>query len=170
MPPTDSYSYYYTFEAKLINENGSILLTLPGVGFTDVIETADHGKKFLAYEYDYLAIPYRTYTHVYSLSEQSTKSVSHLVERNDAAYAWPNPASGQVHIPVVLPDGVNSGSLVITDMGGRRMLTYPVSSSTTHVLLPARQLAAGTYIYQVVTGETKSEPKKMIIRQAGSGL
>jgi hypothetical protein len=161
--PTDQ-SYYYTFEARLINEQGGVLLSLPGVGYTEVLETTDHGKKFLAYEYNYSVIPYRTYTHVYSLPESPTKSVNLAVDRNKA-YAWPNPASDQVHVPVFLPDGVNTGSLVITDMSGRGLFTYPVTSGTDHVVLPARQLAPGTYLYQVMAaGRFLAEPKKMIIR------
>ena len=50
--PTE-LSYYFTFESKLINENGAILLTVPGAGFTEVLESAEHGKKFLVYQYDY---------------------------------------------------------------------------------------------------------------------
>jgi hypothetical protein len=162
--PTET-SYFYTFRTKLINEQGTILLTLPdGVGYTEVLETTEHGKKFLAYEYDYSVIPYRTYTHVYSLPESATKSVNRQNEQPDA-YAWPNPSSSQVHIPVALPDGVKTGSLVITDTGGRGLFTYPVSSVDNHVLLPARQFSPGTYLYHVVAGGSIiSEPRKMIIR------
>ena len=157
-------SYYYTFEARLINEQGTIILSLPGVGYTEVLETADHGKKFLAYEYDYSVIPYRTYTHVYGLPESATKSVDRQNEQPEA-YAWPNPSSSQVHIPVALPDGINTGSLVITDMGGHGLLTYPITSADNRVLLPARQFSPGTYLYHVVAGGSIiSEPRKMIIR------
>jgi len=161
--PTE-LSYYYTYEAMLINENGTTLLTLPGVGYAQVIETAGHGKKFLAYEYNYSVIPYRTYTHVYSLPEQATRSVSSSVTGFSAGNAYPNPASHQVTIPVTLPEAVESGSLDIMDLNGRNVLSYPITGSTGNVLLPARQLVPGTYLYQINTESTSSGAKKLVVR------
>ena len=161
--PTE-LSYYYTFETRLINENGTVLLSLPGVGFTNVIETADHGKKFLAYEYNYSVIPYRTYTHIYSLPEQTTKSESHSISGFVPDDAYPNPASGQVNIPVSLPEGVQSGSLEIMDLNGRKIDSYPISGSTSNVLIPALHMAPGTYLYQVNTRSSRSAAKKIVFR------
>ena len=36
--PTET-SYYYTYETRLVNENGTTLLTIPGAGLTSIIET-----------------------------------------------------------------------------------------------------------------------------------
>lgn len=162
--PTE-LSYYYTFETRLINETGSDIITIPsGVGFTQVIETMDQGKKFLAYEYNYSIIPYRTYTHVYSLPEESTKSGSHSVTAVTQGDAYPNPSSHQVTIPVSIPEGNRSGTLEITDLYGRKVMSYPIQPSTSHVSLPARHLAPGTYLYQVHSGSMQSEAKKLIVR------
>jgi hypothetical protein len=161
--PTD-FSYYYTFETRLINENGVDLLTLPsGSGFTTVIETPSSGKKFLVYDYDYSVIPYRTSTNVYSLPETGTKSVTRSLTKLEGP-AWPNPASGQVNIPVTLPEGVHSGSLEILDIHGRSILSYPLTNTSGTVVVPTSQLHSGTYLYQVHTGEHTSEVKKIIIR------
>ncbi len=65
--PTD-LSYYFTFESKLINENGTTTSYLSGSRFYQCNRNPDQGKKFLVYQYDYSVIPYRTYTHVYALS------------------------------------------------------------------------------------------------------
>ncbi len=156
-------SYYYTYESKVINENGLVLLTLEGVGYTEVIQTTQ-GKKFLAYDYDYSVIPYRTYTHVYSLPDQTVKSVSRSVSGFETGDAYPNPASRQVNIPVTLPGGVSSGTLEITDLNGMKILTYPVTRSDANVVVPASQLAPGTYLYQVRAGHSLSTVKKIVIR------
>ncbi len=156
-------SYYYTFESKLINENGIELLTLEGVGYTNVIQTT-RGKKFLTYEYDYSVIPYRTYTHVYSLPNQTTKSVSPSISSFETGDAYPNPASRQVNIPIVLPGGVSSGTLEITDLNGRKILTYPVTGTDKNVVVPTRQLAPGTYLYQVSAGSSLSAARKIVIQ------
>jgi len=163
--PTD-LSYYYTFETRLINENGVDLLTLPsGAGLSSVIETPGHGKKFLVYNYDYSVIPYQTSTNVYSLPGTSTKSVSHTLT-NIEKLAWPNPADQLVNIPVTLPEGVYSGSLDIVDMNGRKVLSFPITSETGNVILPGGQLSSGTYLYYVTadTGERATNARKILIR------
>jgi hypothetical protein len=156
-------SYYYTYESRVINENGTVLLTLEGVGYTEVIHTTE-GNKFLAYAYDYSVIPYRTYTHVYGLPDQTIKSVSRTISGFEPGDAYPNPASRQVNIPVRLPGGVSSGTLEITDLNGRKMLSYPVKRSDSDVVMPASQLSPGTYLYQVRAGHSLSTAKKMVIR------
>lgn len=161
--PTD-YSYYYTFETRLVNENGSILLTLPGVGFTQVVETSDQKKKFLAYEYNYSVIPYATKTHVYNLPDQSTKSASQFINPVGLGNAYPNPANRQVFIPFTMPEGAQSGTLLLSDMNGKKVLSYPINSSADHVLLPTSQFAPGTYIYHLDTDLGRSEGKKVVIR------
>jgi Secretion system C-terminal sorting domain len=161
--PTET-SYFYRFESKVINENGSVLLSLPGVGFTQVYETVDQHRIFLAYKYDYSVIPYLTSTHVYSLPDQSTRSASQPIPSVGLANAYPNPATQELHIPVTLPGGVRSGFLELSDMNGKKVLSYPLTPSTSHVLLPTNQYAPGTYIYRVTTGQGKSEGKKVVIR------
>lgn len=156
--------YYYTFEARLINENGVDLLTLPsGSGFTTVIETPGSGKKFLVYDYDYSVIPYRTTTIVYSLPDTDTKSTTRSITELEGN-AWPNPANQQVNIPVSLPEGVLSGSLEILDINGRIVLSYPITNTMGTVVLPTNRFHSGTYLYQLNTGGSVSEARKIIIK------
>jgi hypothetical protein len=155
-------SYYYSYEARLINENGNTLLDLPGVGYCEVLPSSE-GNKFLTYRYDYSVIPYRTYTQVYSLgggSQVSSRDMPSL----ESANAYPNPARGQITIPVELPEGVSKASLVITDMHGRQMLTYPLNRDSEMVLLPAATIPPGTYVYQIDAGAQSPEARKFIIR------
>lgn len=162
--PTET-SYYYTYETKLINENGSVLLTIPGAGHTNIIETQEHGKKFLVYEYNYSVIPYRTYTHVYNLPGSATKSADYTISTLEMGNAFPNPASQQVHIPILLPEGIHSATLVLFDVNGQRMMDYPVTSSSRNLILPTHQLVPGTYMYYLDFGHTHSVAKKIVIRQ-----
>lgn len=157
-------SYFYTFESKLINENGVVLLTMDGVGYTSVIQTAGHGRKFLAYKYDYSVIPYLTYTHVYSLPEAPTKSTHSTVTGMIQGDAFPNPAGSLVNIPVSLPRGMESGILEITDLNGRKLLSYPITDSDEQVILPVQKLTSGTYLYQISAGNSLSSAKKFVIR------
>lgn len=157
-------SYYYTYETKLINENGSVLETFPGAGHTMVHETIGHGKKFLVYEYNYSVIPYRTYTHIYSLPESGTKSVEYSVKEAGTDLPYPNPAKHQVHIPVQLPKGISSAELTLYNLNGQVIGTYPISDADENLLLSTRQLSAGTYLYSIQSESWQSESKKLVIQ------
>jgi len=162
VPTTNSY--YYTYETKLINENGSVLLTVPGAGYTEVIETKDHGKKFLVYEYNYSVIPYRTYTHVYSLPESATKSVQSLEAVFGLGEAFPNPSGDQVIFPIQLPAHIPSGTLEIVGLHGQRVMSLPLHRSASTLAIPTNRLAPGTYLYYIDAGQQRSASKKMVIQ------
>jgi len=156
-------SYYYTYETRLINENGTVLLSWPGAGYTNVIETPGSGRKFLVYEYNYSVIPYRTYTHVYNLPASGVNAAQEWKPSMAAPLPYPNPTEEFVHIPVSLPAGAGSGTLELFDLNGTRLMSYPVSGSESHLLLPVRQLAPGTYLYFLQTGNHRTESQKITI-------
>lgn len=157
-------SYYYTFETKLINENGNVLETFPGAGFTSVVETIENGKKFLVYEYNYSVIPYKTYTHVYSLPETTTKSAELPAVSLTLGNPYPNPAKQQINIPIELPEGIASAQLVLINLKGQKVLSYPVRDSDENILLPTRQMDPGTYLYTLQSHGWHSESKKVVIQ------
>lgn len=163
VPTTESY--YFTYETKLINENGNILLTVPGAGFTSVIETTTSGKKFLVYIYNFSVIPYITSTQVYSLPETALKSESMSLTSFELGDAYPNPAGRFVNIPVHLPPGVPSGSLELYDLNGNMVSSYPVTGSTHNLVLPTQNLVPGTYIYNVKSGDLCSSSKKIVVQE-----
>ncbi len=156
-------SYYYTYETKLVNENGQVLLTWPGAGHTQVLETPSHGKKLLVYEYNYSVIPYRTYTHVYSLPGSQVNATARLTEPVLPAPPYPNPASDLVHIPVELPGNAPGGILAVFDLKGTPVLRYPVTAADSRVVLPASQLAPGTYLYYVEADQARSAAGKIVV-------
>lgn len=155
-------SYYYTYETRLVNENGNLIMSWPGAGYTNVIETPGHGKKFLVYEYNYSVIPYRTYTHVYSLPEAGTGTAHEWIQ-SAAPLPYPNPAERMIHIPFSLPAGTGSGTLEIFDMNGTLMMSHPVQESESRVLIPTTRLAPGTYLYYLQSGDFRSESRKIIV-------
>jgi hypothetical protein len=160
--PTET-SYYYTYETRLINENGQVLLNFPGAGYTNVLETRGAGKKFLVYEYNYSVIPYRTYTHVYGLPETEINAINGPAQLFSQPLPYPNPAQRLVNIPVAMPAGANSGILELYDLRGNHLLSYPVTGMDVNVVLPTRELAPGTYLYFVETGASRSESRKITI-------
>ena len=158
-------SYFYTYESRLINENGNVMLSIPGAGFTSVIETGNDGKKFLVYIYDYSVIPYRTQTQVYALPESSTKSENLYSSSFSLNDPFPNPAGSVVHIPVRLPPGIRSGSIELYDSRGNKVLSYPFTESMQNLVLPTHHLSPGTYIYHLESAKGRSPSKKIVITQ-----
>jgi hypothetical protein len=156
-------SYFYTYETRLINENGNVMLSIPGAGYTSVMETMEDGKKFLVYIYDYSVIPYRTQTQVYALPGSATKSVAPYPASFQMSDPFPNPAASMVHVPVQLPPGILSGTLELIDMHGNRVLSYPVTGPAQDIVLPTHQLAPGTYMYYVESAEGRSPSKKIVV-------
>ena len=59
---------------------------------------------------------------------------------------------------------MQNGGLEIMDMNGRKILSYPVTTSMVHLQLSTRQMPAGTYLYQLNAGQVQSGVKKIVIR------
>jgi hypothetical protein len=161
--PTET-SYYFTYETKLINENGTVLLTVPGAGFTQVIETLADGTKFMVYEYNFSVIPYRTFTHVYSLPESPVKSAEYEVPAIGTGKVYPNPAGREAVIPLQLPEEFGTGLLELYGPNGVIIMSRPFSATAGHVTVPTHQLAPGTYFYQLHAGGIKSTPEKLVVQ------
>lgn len=161
---TTETSYYFTYETKLINENGAVLLTVPGAGFTQVIETREDGKKFLVYEYHFDVIPYRTFTHVFSLPDSPVESADNAAPSIGTGKAYPNPAGREAVIPVKLPEHFGTASLELYDPKGVRILSRSFPASTEQVTLPTQQLVPGTYFYRIQAGGVFSDPEKLVVQ------
>lgn len=156
-------SYYYTYETRLVNENGEVLNQWPGAGYTEVIETPAHGKKFLVYEYNYSVIPYRTYTHVYSLPGSGVSAAMMPAKPVPLGPPYPNPADRLVHIPVALPPSALSGTLKVCNLNGSPLMSLPVTADESHVVLSTLQLVPGTYLYYVETEQSRSGAGKLVV-------
>jgi len=158
--PTE-LSYYTVYESKVINEDGAVLLTLPGVGFTQVVETSA-GKKLLAYEYYYSTDPWQTRTLVYGLPDHS-QTVTRSWESDQSVSSWPNPADRMVNIAVGNAGKGLPGTLVFSDLNGRTVLSLPVSASAGNIGVPVSDLPPGTYLFRVRTDLGESTAGKLII-------
>ena len=62
----DTTAFYYTYYSKIINEDGSVILDLPGCYYSEIIKGAT-GYILLAYIWDFSVYPSTLNTVVYSL-------------------------------------------------------------------------------------------------------
>ena len=63
----DELNQYYTFHAKVIKENSSELISIPGCQHFNIHNLTETGTKMLAYAYDYSLFPYTIQTHAFNL-------------------------------------------------------------------------------------------------------
>ena len=157
-------SWYYDYETRVINENGTEILKIPGAGHTQVSSTQDGSRKFLVYIYDFYVIPATTQTQVYSLPGVPLKSETVQGSAYRLRNPYPNPASGMINIPVNLPQGVNKGYLQIYNISGQLIDLREIKKSDESILIPGGSLLPGSYIYNISGKGQKSESKKITIQ------
>jgi hypothetical protein len=160
----DNVAQYYTYTLKIINENGTNLLTISGVQYAYVCNIDDDGTKLVAYVYDYSVIPYTITTVIYDLPGELLSSAPGQALQSTIENAFPNPATSFSVVPYNLPDGATNGEIQILDMQGKTMQTYNVDNQFDHLRISTGQLPRGTYLYRLVAGNFSSKANKLIVK------
>jgi len=142
----DTTLFYYTYYMKIVNEDGAVLLSLPGCAFVDVIPSGTFGTKMLAYVYDYSIVNWTLNTRVYSLPG-TLVSAEDLPEGADGdLLPYPNPARRSVIFPL---NSLSGGFLDLLNGAGQPVRSYPLNRNGTTLEIPLTGLPAGLYHYRV---------------------
>jgi len=160
----DAVNQYYTFNTKVIRENGMVLLTIPGCQYLYVTNLDEEETKLVSYSYDNSIFPATIQTRVYDLPGQllSAQSTPELPSFNQGS-AFPNPSKGYTNIPYVLPAGENTGEIIISDLQGRIVESYQVDRTFDHLIIDTGQLPGGIYLYYLRAGNYFSSAEKLQI-------
>lgn len=164
------YSYnatgqYYTYNARIVKENGTELLSIPGCQYIYVHNLEGIGTKMIAYCYDYSVSPYTIQSKVYNLPGQLVYAPAEVSEPNPAqALAFPNPAGDYTTITYFLPSGINSAELKLTDLRGITIRTWKVEAPSGSISLNTAGFPGGIYFYSLNAESYKSENFKLIIK------
>ena len=78
---------------------------------------------------------------------------------------YPNPTNGTTTIPYELPEGVNTGTLIIYDLLGREVKRYTVTGAFSTLEIQSGELAPGTYQYNLVTSQRIIPGKRIVVTQ-----
>ena len=157
-----SYSYYQStptiFTTIIVNENGTVILTLPNCSGAYPTNTGSNGWKLIA------TLP-NTSSDVYSLvGFMPTTVENNSNNRNDyISLPFPNPSTTTTRIDYQLPTGVKSGELVFYDLNGTIIKTFQVDNSFNTIEINNSDLNSGTYFYNLIVQNTFSTSRKMII-------
>lgn len=164
-----SYNYnttlkYYTYDTRVVNENGTVLLSMPNAGYS-YIYPAETGSKLLIWIYDFSVFPETVNTMVYSipgkLNTLMTKSPDEL--KSSLRSAYPNPATSEVAIPYTLPSNVKQADLKLYSMNGKLLKSFTVDHTFNSILVKTGELPAGIYVYRIESNTYKSESFKLIV-------
>ncbi|MEI7500613.1 MAG: T9SS type A sorting domain-containing protein [Bacteroidota bacterium] len=161
------YSYdttllFYTYYTMVVNEDGQLLLSIPGCSYLEVKAPGAYGTKMLAYVYDYSIVLWTMNTQVYSLpGNLPTGEIS--VEGNSFLNRpFPNPASANVTIPYQLPFGVNTAEIRLINESGKLIKSYTVDRTFRELLIQIADLPKGIYVYQVKSDQGIFSSGKLI--------
>lgn len=160
----DATGQYYSYFAKVIQENGPELLYIPGCQFLYVHTLFDGDAKMTAYSYDYSVFPYTIQTLVYDLPGQLISySTEEFAPKPDVRNAFPNPSHHFVTIPFDMPASEINGEIHISDATGKVIRVVPVTNDTTEITIETTQFPRGTYLYYLQTRNHRSQARKLII-------
>lgn len=146
----DTTNLYYTYTTKVINEDGTELLAIPGGEYLEIRNAETNGTKLLAYVYNYSVYPYTVNTLIYSLPGQLNPGVSDTPDPLGASMnPFPNPSDKLINIPFLLPENMGSGNIMISDSQGHIIGNYLVDQGLSNLQINLRELTPGIYFYKM---------------------
>jgi len=164
-----SYNYnstldYYTYETRIVNETGTVLLSIPGGGYS-AIYPSESGSKLFVWVYDYSLTPYTVNTNVYSIPGQYTSDLTNVQEEKLVSLqkAFPNPAVKFTTIPYSLPDYVKQAVLKLYSTSGVQLKSVRVDPSSDNIKVQIDDLQNGIYLYRFESHNYISDSNKLVI-------
>jgi hypothetical protein len=163
-----TYTPSVNYETKVIDENGSAIITIPQGAYSYVAYTgAANGYKLIV-NVDSLNKGTLKQINVYSLAggypihttPANTTGISTNKPISFLSSPVPNPSTGKTVIGYQLPPGEAIGNLMIYDINGKELRRYQVDNSFSTLELDNSDLPSGTYFYQM-SGSASGQ--KMVI-------
>lgn len=78
---------------------------------------------------------------------------------------FPNPSVYESTITYKLPNGVNSGEIIIYDLTGKQIKSYAVDNTFSSILIQQNEMAAGTYVYTLKANGQIVDSKKIVLAE-----
>ncbi|MCF8381659.1 MAG: T9SS type A sorting domain-containing protein [Bacteroidales bacterium] len=156
-------SGYYIYHTKVINEDGTLLLDVPGALYSYVKEVSPDEYSLFLYAYDFSVDPYTIWTSICKLPgvlntiEESKKS-------GFSIDGFPNPASSYVNVEYVLPPHMETAYLHLVDASGKEKAVYLVDGFTNFLRLETENFSPGVYFYFIENDGERSEANKLVIQ------
>ena len=161
-------SYYYKYESRIVNEDGSLILKVEGASYAEIIEIADNEAKLLIYSYDYSSYPYKTNTYIYNLdayaSVNNPVNFSVIPNSQNALKSFPNPAKDTITLSYSLPDNTQDATLNIMNINGKIMKSFTIDNHFENLKVDVSNFNSGVYFYTIATGNKITASSKFIVQ------
>jgi hypothetical protein len=159
-----TYSYYQTtpsvqYETRVINENGTILLTIAGATYAYAYEV-DGEAKLLAYITNYTSST--TTTKVFDLPGDLTTNVVSLT--SESRLPFPNPAIDGITIPYPANEMTEGGEIRVFNSGGQLMKSFQVDQTFNHIIIRPGMLSSGVYHYKILNSTGELDAGSFVVR------
>ena len=86
-----------------------------------------------------------------------------IAAQSSVSNPYPNPNNGSTQIDYAFPPDVNEGEIVFYNLQGMEVKRFKVDKTFSTLLISTKDLAAGTYYYQLQTSAQNSGGKKMVV-------
>jgi hypothetical protein len=167
--PCGSASPYYITD--IVNEDGAILFSDTGAAEVNInmleqqypIYNTSHGTvMILSYRSGQAKVFNLPGTLTSCCNEDNIRLLA-AQRQSGISNAYPNPNNGSTKIDYTLPDGVNEGEIVFYNLMGNEVKRFKVDRTFNTLLISTKDIAAGTYYYQLQTAGESSGGKKMVV-------
>ncbi len=160
-----SSTAYYEYDSKIINEDGSAIITIDGSLYNYINLTGESTYKLFSYCYDFSVSPEKVWTNIYNLPGSPTVNAffEEFTPKADLN-VFPNPASATINVAYHLPETINMGILNILNNEGKLVKQFQVDRHTDHLSLDAGDFSSGIYHYFIEYGNSRTEAKKLVIK------
>lgn len=157
--PTDA-GYYYQYGLSVVNEDGTVLLSLPNGGWAEVKNVANENK-LLAYLYTYNPAGYYiVMTNVYTLGGSATMNGFSTIE---PSLAYPNPTSEYISIETSQFPDLEKGEFILFNATGTKIYSAEIQGDQIFTM-PVNQFPSGNYFYSIRDKNNLLGANKIIIR------
>jgi hypothetical protein len=163
IPPSNTY---YT---GIYNEDGTLLFSDTGVAMIrgnfeqqqlPIYNTSVGTKMILSYKNGQAKVFSLPGTLSQSIQEENNVLIA---AQSSVSNPYPNPNNGSTQIDYTFPPGVNEGEIVFYDLQGMEVKRFKVDKIFNTLLISTKDIAAGTYYYQLQTSSQNSGGKKMVV-------
>jgi hypothetical protein len=77
----------------------------------------------------------------------------------------PNPFTNETVIKYTLPQTVTQASMVVYDLTGKQITSFPINKNNSSVTITSEKLSAGIYIYSIVADGQLLDSKRMVVAE-----
>lgn len=162
-------SYYYIYTTEVVNENGYVLLSIPGGSYAEVKSLTPDESKLFVYVYDYSTFPYSVETRIYGIPGMQTGIVEPEIwpysegKSKAESIIYPNPSDGTLKLRMKALPYPESAWLMVRDTNGSLVRSLQINTGFSDQALPDMSLNNGVYFYNIESQNYHSKPKKLVI-------